>query len=228
MQINTLARAIGVTEHKPFLFDKSYAQSTRNRSAILANSYQMNNITICKKPIAKKEVALLLTFSLRLLDRLKHKALRVKDLELWFTTLQHTFYLEQIMPEMNFANIKKIIMDITEQQFIPHLSINTAGNFEPNPENAEVLIKLHHTHTKLIVMFQETFITELSEELLVRHINDGRERYAHILHEGMQNYRLFMTLQPEQWGKLVDLQDFKVVNGVFKAHADLQSELRKY
>jgi len=169
-----------------------------------------------------------LSFSVKLIHKLKHKDLRVKDLELWFTTLQHSFYLEQIMPDVNFANIKKIIMDVTEHQFMPHLKINEYGNFKPDINNAEILIKLHHTHSKLIILFQENFIHELCEELLVRRINDGRGRYAQILDEGMKNYRLFMTLQPEIWRKLVDLDDFKEVNSIFKAHKDLQSERGKF
>lgn len=220
MKLNKLASSIGTIRHTPIF---NHADLAKNTDTVIIPKFDA-----MADHISKQEVDLLLSFSRKIIIALENKNLKVKDLDLWFTTVQHCFYLEQILPDYDFSNIKKIVMDVTEEKIIPCLRNDDNGVYHIDEAKSHTPVLVHHLQAKLIIQFQKLFMRELKEELMHRHVNDGRKRYATILNEGLKNYRLYMTLQPDKWHKLVDLNDFKQINSVFKAHADLQSELTKF
>lgn len=186
----------------------------------------IEHIPINTSHVTRKEVDLLCSYSKKLLKLLKGNSLTMKDFDLFFTVLQHTFYLEQITTDTQYGNIRKIILDITEKKVLP-LLIDEGDRFTPNPQTTHNKIKVEAKRRDSLVMFCELYVKELEQELLHRKIITSRQRYAEILSNGMENYRLYIAMLPDMWGKLIDHKDFKETHKVFNAHLNLQKEAKK-
>lgn len=222
MQLTPIAKAIKPINIIPLV---SYRATTRITSPtsewVLAPDLGVNNT-----PITKEEFKTLTKYPLALIDVLRKKQLKVKHLELFFTVLQHTFYFYE-MCKTNTAKVKKIVCDMTEREFLPRLRINDKGVYESAPDKQDELIKIYWKHSQAIIEFEQLFIQTLERELFVTNYRDGRQRYAEILNEGLINYRIYIELLPDFWKLLVDVEDFKEHNNVFRAHQTLQAEINK-
>lgn len=181
---------------------------------------------IDNSPMTASEFKDVTKFSRELIALLKSNQLCVKHIGLFFMVIQHCFNFDYLSAGRT-GDIKQLILKITERDFLPNLTIGDNGFYQENEATRNNKIKLHWRHSQAIIRFEEYYLNVLEEELFQINYQNNRERYAQILDEGLQTYRIYIELQPAYYRNFVDTNDFMELNRVFRAHSALQHELNK-